>query len=113
MKIAIDIRADEYFTNKVKGLIIQKVNEILKDKQSIQSFIRELLTKQANRFTNREFEKIVINRIENHAFHKYSFQGQTIDDFIKKVIREGIRDMISQRFDTIIRELVKDKYLEK
>jgi len=114
MKIPVEIRSDEYFTKQVKNLILQRINDLLKDEKSFKDYIHEIVDKFVSRKEKSDFEKVIEEMIRNETFtERWGSRSKSFHWFVKKTIEEiaerKIKNYIDNNLFKEIKVVLKDK----
>ena len=114
MKIPIEIRSDKFFTEQVKKLILQKINEILHGEENVKLYILELVEKFAQRKEKKDFEDVIEKMIKTEVFSVgWRYPSITFECFVKStiesVVKNEVKNYIEESLFKQIKVVLNDK----
>lgn len=112
MNISVDVRKDKKFMEDIKSIILQKLNEILKDNFDLNGMIDKLVKK----WVERRQENIIMDSVKNYIKnlkvqvrdpifgYSYRTTSMSIEEYVKSLLQTETKRAVAEK----VKELLKD-----
>ena len=114
MKLNVEIYQDQEFLEKAKGLILNRINQIIRDETTLQKLVEEIVEKYTKRNVIKKMvdQKVadIVKHTEFDHTNKRGFYTKThsLNEYIKKRINTTIESIVKQKLECYTIDIKKE-----